>query len=113
MSTVTMYLYTASHKDLLLNAIVSFVMWGGSANFIVAAADPVSLADCLLMRLPCWNVTHVRTKLCSQIGYHKSVSCLHACSSDGPDPHRLCYKHGELLWCKWQSDVDINAIPAG
>lgn len=56
---VTLTLYTAALRPLLLNWVYTLVSFGGVEGFLVAVVDAQSLQDCISLRLPCWDARDV------------------------------------------------------
>ena len=66
-----MFVFSRAVTRWALNSIYSFILYGQSGNYIVAAADEASLARCLELRLPCYNASFLLGRRGVAISAHK------------------------------------------
>ena len=54
---VTFFIYSTGMREMVLNCIYSYVVLGDSTTFLVATMGHESLAECISLGLPCYNMT--------------------------------------------------------
>lgn len=64
--TISVTFFTAAQRSMLLNCVYSLIKFGHALNYIVVTIDHTSLAECLRLRLPCYNATHLLGELAAQ-----------------------------------------------
>lgn len=64
--SISVTFFTAAQRPMLLNCLYSLVNYGRALNYIVVTIDHTSLNECLRLRLPCYNATHMLGDLASE-----------------------------------------------
>lgn len=64
--SISVTFFTAAQRPMLLNCLYSLIKYGRALNYIVVTIDHTSLNECLALRLPCYNATHMLGDLASE-----------------------------------------------
>lgn len=67
--SISVTFFTTAQRPMLLNCIYSLIKYGRALNYIVVTIDHQSLAECLRLRLPCYNATHLLGDFASGTDY--------------------------------------------
>ncbi len=96
--SVSVTFFTTAQRPMLLNCLYSMIKYGKAFNYIVVTIDHGSLAECLRLRLPCYNATHLLGDFASGTDY----------SFGSPQYRKLVHSKPAIVWEVLRLGVNVH-----